>query len=411
MHRRLWTLSLALLAVGSASSSLGGDWPRFRGANYDGVSTEKDWLGNWPGGQPRQLWKKNVGTGFASMAVAGGRVYTAGHAGAAKGQDTVFCFDATIGNEIWKSPYAEELDPKYYEGGPSATPTVDGDRIYIFSKHGEVRCLEAATGKQVWGRNIAKELGVEIPTWGFAGSPHVEGHLLILNAGTAGVALDKTSGKEIWVSGKLASGYSTPVAADFDGKRVLVLFGASQVFGSDPQTGKILWHHPWNTEYDVNSADTLVSGDKVYVSSGYDKGNAALEVKDGKVHQLWFNKEIRAHFSTPVIIGNYVYGIDGSGGDQSTLKCLDLATGKVVWTSPKAATGALAAADGKIIWISGSGELVIAEASPAGYKELARAQVLGGKIWTSPVLANGKLYIRNAGGDLVCLDVKGAAAG
>ena len=172
------------IAVGLTWTSVSaGDWPRFRGANFDGVSKEKDWLGTWPGGQPRQLWKKDVGTGFSSVSVADGRLFTVGNTGK---EDRIYCIDATRGNWVWVHAYPEELDPKYYEGGPSATPTVDGDRVFTVSKAGRVLSLEAATGKVVWERNVAKDLGLSSPDWGFAGSPHVEGDLLILNLGLHG---------------------------------------------------------------------------------------------------------------------------------------------------------------------------------------------------------------------------------
>jgi outer membrane protein assembly factor BamB len=398
-------LPLALASL-TACAGFGSaeDWPRYRGANFNGVSGEKNWLGAWPGGQPKQLWKKNVGTGFASLAVANGRVYTVGHTGK---EDAVYCFDAVTGAEIWKHAYAQELDPKYYEGGPSATPTVDGGKVYTISKEGDVLCLDTGTGALVWSKNVHKEFGVELPDWGFAGSPHVEGDLVILNAGTSGIALKKATGEKVWTSGKDAAGYATPVPFVNEGRRALAIFGASQIFAVEPQTGKVLWHQAWKTEYDVNSADPSVSGDLLYVSSGYGKGNAAIRFGAGKPEQVWFNKEVRAHFSSPVVIGGYVYGVDGQGGDKdSQLKCLELKTGKLIWASPKSSTGALTAADGKLIWLTGNGELVVVEANPAGYKELARAQVTGGKCWTAPVLANGRLYVRNAKGDVVCVDVK-----
>ena len=398
-------LPLALVSLTAFAGVVSAeDWPRYRGANFNGVSSEKNWLGAWPGGQPKQLWKKNVGAGFASLAVAKGRVYTVGHIGK---EDAVYCFDALTGAEVWKHAYAQELDPKYYEGGPSATPTVEDGKVYTFSKQGDVACLDATTGAAVWAKNLHQEYGVEFPDWGFAGSPHIEGDLVILNAGTWGLALKKATGEKAWTSGKAAAGYATPVPFINAGHRALAIFGATQIYAVEPLTGKLLWHSAWKTEYDVNSADPVVSGDLIYLSSGYGKGNAAIRFGGGKAEQVWFNKEVRAHFSSPVVLGGYVYGVDGQGGDKdSQLKCLDLKTGKVLWSSPKSSTGSLSAADGKLIWLTGNGELVVVEASPAGYKEIARAQVTGGKCWTAPVLADGKIYVRNAKGDVVCVDVK-----
>jgi outer membrane protein assembly factor BamB len=402
---RLATPSLLLASVLIGSSIRAEDWPRFRGVSADGISKEKNWLGAWPGGQPKSLWKKNVGTGFASMTVSGGHLFTTGHSGK---EDRVYCLDAATGAEVWNFAYAQSLDPKYYEGGPSATPTVDAGRVYVLGKQGDAFCLDAATGKPVWSHNLHKEHGAELPDWGFASSAHIEGDLVIFNAGLSGIALRKDTGEKVWVSGKEASGYATPVPIVNDGKRALAFFGAKQVFGVEPRTGKVLWQFPWVTDYDVNAADPVASGDLLFLSSGYGKGGGVIRFGQGKAQQVWFNTEVRAHFSSPVVIGGHVYGVDAQGGDRdSKLKCLDLKTGKVVWQSPASSTGSLIAADGKLLWLTGAGELVVAEATPAGYRELARAQVTGGKCWTSPVLSNGKVYVRNAKGDVVCVDVKG----
>ena len=398
--------ALLLATLAYAGPARADDYPRYRGAHFNGIASEKNWLGAWPDGSPKRLWKKNVGTGFSSLAVAGGRVFTLGNS--AK-QDTVYALDANTGAEVWKHSYAEELDPKYYEGGPSATPTVAGDRVYTISKQGHAFCLEAATGKVVWETNVHEKLGAELPDWGFAGSPHVDGDLVILNAGSHGLALNRASGEKVWFSGKEAAGYGTPVPFTSGGKPALAIFAAKAVVAVDPQTGTVLWQHPWETSYDVNSADPVVSGNLMFLSSGYDKGGGVVNFTGNQAKQVWFNKEVRSHFQTAVTLGGKLYAVDGQGGDKnSKLKCLDLETGKVLWTSPEAETGSLSAsADGRLLWLTGKGELVIVEAKPDGYKELARAQVTGGKCWTAPVLANGKVYIRNAKGDVVCVDVRG----
>ena len=197
-----------LVLFGSTLLLTAADWPNFRGPDHNGISKEAGWSSTWPTEGPKQLWKAKVGTGFASFAVAGGRAYTMGNT---DDTDNVFCFDATTGKEIWKHSYAAPLDPKYYEGGTSATPTVDGDRVYTVSKRGVVHCLDAAKGSVIWSKKLADDLGAKVPTWGFAGSVLIAEELAILNIGSAGAALDKKTGKVIWSSGADASGYSTPV--------------------------------------------------------------------------------------------------------------------------------------------------------------------------------------------------------
>jgi outer membrane protein assembly factor BamB len=404
---------LPLLATLLALDVVAGDWPRFRGPDQNGISQEKNWLGAWPGGQPKQLWKKNVGTGYSSMSVAEGRLYTMGNA---KDTDTLYCFDAQTGEEIWKVSYPQKLDPKYYEGGPSATPTVAGGRVYAISKQGEVRCLEAATGKEVWVRNVRKEHGLVDPEWGFAGSPLVMGDRVFLNAGSHGIALETSKGDTVWVSGTAASGYSSPLPFDFNGQPALAIFAAKALVIVDTKSGKELSRFPWETMYDVNAPDPVIVGRDVFITSGYKflegpgtgASGALVRPKAGKAERLWHSREIASQLSTPVLIDGHLYGLSGNGDRPGHLRCLDAKTGEVKWSSPEADMGNLIAADGKLIWVTGKGELVVVKASAAGYQEVARAQVTGGRNWVEPVLANGRLYVRNSKGDVVCVDVKGS---
>lgn len=375
------------------------DWYRWRGPNADGISKETGWSNQWPAEGPKQLWKAKVGVGFASFAVSQGRVYITGNT---KDTDTIFCFDANTGAEVWKYSYAAKLDPKYYEGGTSATPTVDGDRVYTFSKRGVVHCLDAAKGTVVWTKNLAEELKAKMPTWGFAGSVFIAGDLAILNIGTAGAALDKKTGKVVWSSGEDESGYSTPVPFDAGGERAVLLAVKQSVVALRVKDGKELWSYPWKTEYDVNAADPIVSGSKVFVSSGYNHGGALLDVTGGQPKLVWENKNMRNQFNSSVLWQGHLYGVD-----ENQLRCLVFDTGEVKWTEKSVGKGSLMLADGKLIVLSDKGELMVAEASPAGFKPLARSQVLGGKCWTTPVLANGKIYCRNAAGDVVCVNVGG----
>ncbi len=404
------TRALPLLILGLQPWLHAGDWPRFRGLRGDGMSDEKEWLGAWPGGQPKRVWKQAVGVGFSSMAVSSGRVVTVGHNGMKDGgEDTIACLDADTGATVWKHTYPQALADHYYEGGTSATPTIDGGKVYTIAKSGIVHCLELATGKVLWQRDLAKELGLKVPEWGFAGAPHVHGDKVVFNAGDAGVALSKADGKTVWTSGKGSAGYGTPVPFAPGGKTALALFSLRHVIAVDPDTGKELWRHPWKTKYDVNAADPVVSGDLMMLSSGYGTGATAIRFDATSARQVWKNETLRAHMQAPVASGGFAYGIDGDGGSgDSRLKCIEMATGKVVWESPKAETGVLTAADGKLIWVTGRGELIVVRMDPTKYDELARSQVTGGKVWSTPVLSNGRLFVRTWKGDLLCLDVKAA---
>ncbi|MBI5385649.1 MAG: PQQ-like beta-propeller repeat protein [Verrucomicrobia bacterium] len=397
---------VALLAAASlAGAAVQFDWPCFHGPDHNNISKEKNWLGAWPAEGPKQLWKANVGGGFSSVSVAAGRLYTMG---VVAKRETVWCLDATTGKELWKHSYPYVFKPQYYEGGSSVTPTVDGNTVYSLGQSGEFFRFDAVSGEVLWSQNIAKELGAEVPTWGFASSPVVEGELLIVNVGTHGAAVNKATGKPVWTTGKAAAGYSSAVPFDAGGQRAVAFLAAREVVAVEAKTGQLLWQHPWKTEWDVNAADPVLDGGKVFISSSYGSGCALVQFSVKPPRELWRNKDMQTHFNSAVLVGGHLYGVDGEAGKPAFFKCLDWQTGAVKWSEKGFGLGAVTAADGKLILLSEKGELVIAEASPAAFKPLARAQVLGGKCWTAPVLSNGRVYCRNSTGDLVCVDVKGA---
>lgn len=402
MKIRLLSWMLTLLGL-ICSAARANDWPNWRGPDHNGISKETGWSAQWPAEGPKQLWKANVGIGFASFAVSNGRVYTVGNE---KDTDTVFCLDANNGKEVWHYSYGAPLDAKYYEGGPAATPTVDDGRVYTLSKRGVAHCLDAVKGTVIWSRDLAVELKAKMPSWWFAGSVLIEGDLALLNVGSAGAALDKKSGKVIWSSGTDESGYGTPVPFAADGKRAVTFPIKQHIVAVNPADGKELWRILWKTSYDVNAADPIVADGKLFVSSGYGHGGAVFDLSSTPPKEIWQNKNLRNQFNPSVVLAGHLFGIDDDTSKPATLRCVDFQTGVVKWTAPTG-FGSVTAADGKLIVLTAKGELIVAEASPAGFKPLSRAQVLGGKCWTTPVLANGKICCRNAAGAVVCVDVSG----
>lgn len=398
-------LAVSLLASFAAPVLDAGDWPRWRGPNLDGISTETGWSTDWPDDGPRQLWKANVGTGMSAVSVARGRAYTLGNR---EGRETVYCFDAETGREVWKHTYEHPLDPKYYVGGPSATPTVDGDTVYTLSRRGDLFAFDAATGAVRWHKNIATETGAKLPEWGFASSPLVDGDRLILNVGTAGTAVDKRTGRVVWTTGPEMAGYASAVPVEFEGNRYYLIFSAQMIAAVNAATGEIAVSHPWKTSYDVNAADPIPVGPgRVFISSGYGRGGALLEIKEGRPTVVWENTNMRNQMNACVLVDGHLYGIDGNErGRDTTLRCIEAATGAVKWSFKDPAHGAVSAAGGHLIVIGEKGELIAGKISPAEFKPVARAQVLGGQCWTVPVLAHGRLYLRNSAGDLVCLSLR-----
>ena len=394
-----------LLCIIAATPILrGDDWPMFRGPNRDGISAEKGWTSTWPAA-PKTLWKASVGEGFSSITVKSGRIFTMGNA---DGNDTVWCLDAESGKQVWKHTYRAprmgSVKPDY--PGPRATPTIDGNVVYTISRDGQAFCLDAATGQVKWAVNLMKDHGVGLPSWGFSSSPLVLGRMLIFNANAGGVAIDKDSGKLIWKSADGEGSYDTPALFTQSGQQRLAMFNATEVVCTDAASGAILWRLPWKTSWKTHGADKIIADGKMFVSSAYNYGCALFDITANPPKQLWRNKDMRNHFSTSILRDGHLYGIDGNVEGGATLKCMEFATGKIKWEADEFGFGSPMLADGKLIILTGNGQLVIAQATPDKYTELARAQVLGGRCWTSPVLANGRIYCRNEAGDLVCLDVQ-----
>lgn len=388
-------LAFGLIAIPASHAE---DWPQFRGPQRNGTSPEKAWKATWPGDIP-VAWKAEVGLGFSSVVVSKGLAATAGHA---KGQDTIFCFEATSGKPLWKHSYPAELGDKFFEGGTTGTPTFDGNRLYWLSRWGDLLALDATTGKLLWQTQIHKETGAPIPTWGFTGAPLVLGNQLLLNVGEAGAAVDKLSGKLLWKSAPKDAGYSTPLPMGD-----LVLLGNAKAYlAVHAKTGAEAWRLRWLTEYGVNAPDPVLAGERLFLSTGYGKGGALFQLTDNTPSEVWKTKKLKTQMNAALLHEGHLYGVDGDTTQKASLKCLELATGEEKWSEPGFGSGGVILANGHLLALSGNGEVLIARATPAEFKPTARTQVFGPKAWTAPVLANGLLYCRNNRGELVVLNLR-----
>jgi outer membrane protein assembly factor BamB len=399
-------LSNADLSQDQPNTRAAGDWPQWRGPNRDGVSRETGLLTSWPEKGPKQLWEGKAGAGYSSLSVAAGRAYCL----LQDGQDeVVVCWNAETGQQLWRFPYP--CDYRNGQGnGPRSTPTIDGDRIYTVGATGILHCLKTSDGAKIWRHDLSQEFSAPIPTWGVSFSPLIEGDLVLTNPGgpngSSIVACNKLSGDVVWKSLDDPPAYSSPVAATIHGKRQLLFFTASGLVSVTPEDGALLWRYPWDTRFAANIATPIVVTHYVFISSDYDKGCALLDVStsaDGtwQARPVYEHNRMRNHFSTSVYYQEHLYGFD-----DATLVCMNFRTGKILWKQKDFKKGSLLIADGKLIILGESGTLALAEATPTAYVKISSFQFSRGKCWTVPVLANGRLYVRDEE-KIVCLDLKG----
>jgi outer membrane protein assembly factor BamB len=416
MKTRFLLFSACLPAL--ALPALGADWPQWRGPNRDDVSRETGLRKAWPNGGPKLLWTfDEAGTGYSGPAVVGDRLFTQG---ADERQEFVLCLDVRTGKKIWSTPFGARFNNDRGDG-PRGTPTVDGDRLAALGGQGDLVCLDLQGGKPVWEKSLKKDLGGQMMSgWGYSESPLLDGDKVVCTPGgpQGGVAaLDKKTGDVLWRSKDFTdpASYSSLVTGDPGGVRQYVQMTGQSVAGVAADDGRLLWRFPRASR--IAAIPTpIVHGDLVYVSSGYGAGDALLKVtRDGnrfKADEVYAGKEMQDHHGGVVQVSGYVYGHSDRGG----WTCQELKTGKVVWAEGrKLGKGSLTCADGMLyLYAEKDGTCVLIEASPAGWKEHGRFKIpreskitpqKGHFLWTHPVVANGRLYLRDQ--DLIfCYDVK-----
>lgn len=409
MNPRLLASALLLTATLTASAL---DWPQWRGPGRDDVSKETGLLKQWPEGGPKQLWVyKEAGLGYSGPAIAAGKLFTLG---TRDGEEVLLALDAVAGKELWVAKIGKILENNW-GNGPRGTPTVEGKFVYALSGQGSLVCANVADGKIVWTRTM-QELGGKVPGWGYTESVLVDGAQVVCTPGGKQgtmAAFDKATGKTLWQSAEWTDGahYSSIIPAKINGEPQYVQLVEAAFAGVSPKDGKVLWRVPFPGKTAVIPTP-IISGNFVYVTAGYGVGCVLTEIKAGNQPvEVYANKTMKNHHGGALLLGEHVYGYsDGIGW-----LCQELKTGNQTWAERKAlGKGAVSCADGMLYCVDeGSGDVVLAEASPKGWAEKSRFKLdpqtairaPQGRIWTHPVIANGKLYLRDQ--DLIhCYEIK-----
>jgi outer membrane protein assembly factor BamB len=393
-----------ILLLGACGSALAADWPQWRGIHRDGISPETGLLESWPAAGPKLVWKATgLGEGFSSFAVVKGRLYTQGQRG---NQEYVMAYDVSSGKKVWETAAGGSFRERRGHG-PRGTPTIDGDRLYALSADGTLVSLDPATGKQIWGYNIVERYRGEVPNWGISESPLIDKEKLIVTPGgrnAAVVALNKSDGKPIWKSQSDGAAYSSPMVVESGGVRQYVVFTSDAAIGVNASTGELLWRYDKVSNRTANIATPIIHDGHIFLSSDYGTGGGLLKLASntGKASEVWFSREMKNHYSSSVLVGKYLYGFS-----SQILTAMDFLTGQVAWRDRSVGKGSVTYADGHLYVYSEQGKVALVQATPEAYKQVSSFSIPPGEFntWTPPVIANGKLYLREQD-NLYCFDIQ-----
>ena len=366
-------------------------------------------LESWAEGQPTVVWRQPIGTGYSAVTAVGDRLYTMD---ADETQEHVLCLDAATGETLWKVDAGEFVQAELGDGGPRSTPTVVDSVVYTTTSQALLLALDANDGKLIWKKDLT-EMGPP-PRFGYAASALVDGETVILEVGNEDespgiVALDRETGEVAWSSLEGPAGYSSTIVAEIGGVRQYVAFRrAGQEAVGLSTSGEVLWRFPTPDALAAIVMPIFMAPDRIFVSTSDDSfGGHMIRILRGddgfEVEELWSERLMRNHFNTSVLVDGHLYGFD-----NGTLRCLDAATGEKRWAKRGFGKGSVVASGDLLYVLSDAGLVVLVRASPEGFEELGRSQVMEGRSWTAPSLANGRLYLRDFD-EIVSLDIRGAA--
>ena len=389
----LATATAGVVVAAQAPAATSG-WPGYRGVLRDGVYREPIRL-SWDGLKP--VWKRPIGGGLASFAVAGGRAFTIEQR---QKHEVAVAYDVMTGRELWAHQWPERFS-QWMGGsdGPRATPAWADGLVYALGAAGELRCLDGATGKLVWRTNILEDAGAENLTWGMAGSPLISGDAVIVLPGgrkqQSVAAYDRRTGKRLWSALDDKTAYVSPMQVALLGVPQFLLVSATRIMGVSVDRREVLWEYPWSTDHDAPAAQPIVIGDnRVFNSSGYGTGAVVLELTRAgerfSAREVWRNIRMKNKQSSSVLHNGFIYGLD-----NGILACLDAATGELKWKKGRYGDGQLLLAGDHLVITTDDGDLLLVAATPEGHREVARVPALEGQTWNVPAFADGVLLVRN----------------
>jgi outer membrane protein assembly factor BamB len=404
-------LSVFLCVVVGAQKLVAQDWPQILGPNRNGIYSGPPIVASFPRSGPPLLWKRDVGAGFAGPAVVGDRLVLFHRV---NNRETVEAMDALTGRTIWRFDYPTSYrDDVGFDEGPRAIPVIAGGRVFTHGADGWLHGLDFATGRVLWSSDTRRVFDAPKGYFGVASSPVVDANRVLVNVGgrkglgppTPGegggiVAFDAATGKTLWTATSDEPSYSAPVVADINTQHTAVFFTRTGLVAVDPASGKVLYQHRWRARQaaSVNAATPVVAGDQIFLSASYGTGAVLLKVVNNQVTPIWSGDEsLSNHYSTSVLKDGYLYGFDGRQEFGQSLRCVELATGKVMWNVDGFGAGSLLIAGDTLVITRESGELALAPASPRGFRFNARAPLVRGVVRAYPALANGRYYVRNEG--------------
>jgi len=409
-YRRLLFASSLGFFLTSGLANYANDWPQWRGPDRTDVSKETGLLKQWPAEGPKRVWLfKNAGNGYSGPAIVAGKLFTMG---TRDDSEILLALDADTGKELWTAKIGSVLNNNWGDG-PRGTPTVNEDRVYAMGGRGDLVCATVADGKVIWQQSM-RDLGGKTPGWGYTESVLVDGDQVVCTPGGskgAIAALDKMTGKLRWQSKDFTDGahYASIIVGEPNASKQYIQLTMQHVAGVSPKDGKLLWETSFPGRTAVIPTPIYHDG-CVYVTAGYSAGCKLVKIGPGnEVTTVYENKVMKNHHGGVILVGDHLYGHADPGWT-----CQDFKTGEEVWNHRGFGKGAIAYADGMLYCLEeSSGTVALVEASPKGWQEHGRFKLdpqttirsPSGRIWTHPVICNGKLYLRDQ--DLIfCFDVK-----